>query len=116
MKTLAKYASVAVAFAPFLSFAEVGTLGTVTGGPTTITGVWAIIQTVMNWVIAIFFLFATYQFIRAGWAYLSSEGSEEKTTEIRKQITYGVVGVAVGLLAFSLPRIVQNFLGVSITG
>lgn len=120
MKTLVKYASIAAAFAPLLTFAAVtnptgyGVGTVVSGGPQDINQVWTIVQSIMNWVVAVFFLFATFQFIMAGWAYLKSEGSEETTTQIRKQITFGVIGVAVGLLAFALPKIVQTFLGVNV--
>ncbi len=116
MKSIAKYAVIAAAVAPLLVFAQVGTIGSVTGGPTTIQGVWSIIQTVMNWIVAVFFLYATYNFIMAAWSYVGSSGDPDALKEIRSKVIAGVVGVAVALLAFSLPRIVQSFLGVNITG
>ncbi len=114
MKTLVKYASFAAAIAPVLAFAQAAP-GDVTGGTqgriTSLTGVWTIVQTAVNWLVAIFFLYATIQFLLAGWEYLSSKGDESKVTEVRNRLLYGVIGVAVGLLAFSVPAIVRTFVG-----
>lgn len=116
MKTLAKYALIAAAFVPTLSFAQVNPpSGDITGGTagriTTLGGVWTLVQSIVNWLVAIFFLYATIQFLLAGWEYISSKGDEKKTEALRSRLLYGVIGVIVGLLAFSIPAIVRNFVG-----
>ncbi len=115
MKTLVKYASIAAAFAPVLAFAQNQPPGDISGGTqgriTSLTGIWSIVQSAVNWLVAVFFLYATIQFLLAGWEYLSSKGDEAKVTEVRNRLLYGVIGVAVGLLAFSVPAIVRTFVG-----
>lgn len=110
MKTLTKYAAIALALVPVLAFAA-----PVSGAPTDITGIWSIIQKIMNWVMALFFLVATIFILMAGFKYLTAAGDSGKIDEAKHMLTYAIVGIAVGLLAFAIPAIVQNFLGVQVS-
>lgn len=111
MKNLTKYAVIGLALIPVLAFAA-----PVSGAPTDITGIWSIIQKIMNWVMAIFFLVATVFILMAGFKYLTAGGDSGKIDEAKHMLTYAIVGIAVGLLAFAIPQIVQNFLGVNVSG
>jgi len=68
---------------------------------------------------AIFFLlwpffaaFAVIMFIYAGFIFLSASGDPSKVAEARRAVLWGVIGVAVGLLAFSIPFVVKVLIGV----
>lgn len=115
MKTIAKYASMIAAFAPLLVSAQAGGgVTSVTGGPGSLAGIWAIVNRVMNWVVAVFFLYATFQILMAGWTYLNAKGDTDQIAKAKDSLIWAAVGIAVGLLAFAVPAIVQNFLGVNL--
>ena len=40
------------------------------------------------------------------------KGEEEKAKQARQAVIWAVVGIAVGIIAFSLPLIIRNSLGV----
>ncbi len=46
----------------------------------------------------------------AGFRYMTAGDSEDKVTDATKTLTYAVVGIIVGLLSFSIPGIVQEFI------
>ena len=50
----------------------------------------------------------------AGFKYLTAE-AHAKIDEAKHMLTYAIVGIAVGLLAFAIPEIVRSFLGVTLT-
>ena len=51
----------------------------------------------------IMILYGAFQFLTAG-------GDAEKVKGARGTVTYAIIGVAIALLAFNLPAIVQSFL------
>ncbi|MDP3727503.1 MAG: hypothetical protein Q8R35_02575 [bacterium] len=55
-------------------------------------------------VAVIIFIIAAYYFLFAG-------GSEEGATKGRQLLTYGIVGIIVALIAFTLPSLVGNLTG-----
>lgn len=111
MKNLTKYAIIGLALIPVLAFAA-----PISGAPTDISGIWNLIQKIMNWVMAIFFLVATVFILMAGFKYLTAGGDAKEIDSAKHMLTYAIVGIAVGLLAFAIPAIVQNFLGVNVSG
>lgn len=110
MKNLTKYAVIGLALVPMLALAA-----PVTGAPQDITGLWAIIQKIMGWVMTIFFLVATVFILMAGFKYLTAGGDSGKIDEAKHMLTYAIVGIAVGLLAFAIPTIIAQFLNVTVT-
>lgn len=61
--------------------------------------------TVLSIVVFIAFLYAAILFLFAG-------GSAEKVASARTAFLWGIVGVVVGLLAWSILAIIQNLIGV----
>ena len=55
--------------------------------------------------------FAVIMFIVAGFLFLTAQGDPEKVNQARQATLWGVVGVIVGLIAFSIPFIVRVTLG-----
>lgn len=62
-----------------------------------------IVATVVLAIAVIYILVSAYNFITAG-------GDEEKIKTARRQLIYALVGIAVSLLAFSMPSIIGGFL------
>ena len=59
-----------------------------------------------------FAAFAVIAFLIAGFLFLSANGNASKVAQARDAVIWGIVGVAVGLLAFSIPFIVKSGLGI----
>ncbi|MBM3206647.1 MAG: hypothetical protein FJZ43_03435 [Candidatus Staskawiczbacteria bacterium] len=68
----------------------------------------ALIQIVLDiiWPVAIAFFIV--MFIIAGFQFASARGNPEGVASARNFVIFGVVGVAVAVLAFSLPFVVKN--------
>src|SRR3989344_4475454 len=81
------------------------------GVPTVIsdtTSVWSIISAIMNFLWPVFIGFAVIMLIVAGFLFLAANGDPTKIGVARMAILWCVVGVVAGIIAFSLPFIIQN--------
>ena len=65
-----------------------------------------------NYYDIVFSAFAFIMFIWAGFLFLMAKGDPAKILLARQATIYGMIGVAVGLLAFSIPLIVKFALGI----
>ena len=82
------------------------------GYPLNIFGVVnSVVNSVINLIWPFFAAFAVVMFIYAGILFLAAKGDPGKVAEARKALIWGAVGVAVGLLAFSIPWIIFILLG-----
>ncbi len=70
-----------------------------------------IINIVLNFIWPLFVGFAVLMFIVAGFQFLTAQGDPSKVDQARMSVLWGVVGVVVGVIAFSIPFIVRNTLG-----
>jgi hypothetical protein len=73
----------------------------------TLTDLVSKIETVI-WVV--FGLIAVIMFVIAGILFLTASGSPEKIQAARSAAIWGVVGVVIGILAYSIVAIVNTFL------
>lgn len=62
----------------------------------------------------VFALIAVIMFIIAGVLFLTAQGEAEKLTKARSAFMWGVAGVVVGIVAYSILYIVGSFLGTGI--
>lgn len=67
-----------------------------------------IINNILSFIWMAFIAFAVIMFIVAGFHFFTAEGDPDKAKEARQFVIWGVVGIIVGVLAFSLPFLVQN--------
>ena len=72
--------------------------------------VYRIIDRVTNFIATIFFTVSVLFVFWAGYKYLKSGGEPEKITEARDTLIYAMVAIAIGILAFSFPRFVENLI------
>lgn len=75
-----------------------------------ITEIMGIITSVINWFAAIVGTLAVFFIIMAGWKYLTAGGEQEELNKAKSQLIYAAVGIAITLLAYSVPVVIQNFL------
>ncbi len=86
---------------PVLAFAQ---------PPKTYTSLDVIIQRIQALAWQVFGLIAVICFIIAGILFLTSGGEAEKIQTARQAFMWGVAGVVVGIIAFSIIAIIQNVL------
>jgi len=70
-----------------------------------------IVNIVLNFLWPLFIGFAVITFLIAGFLFLTAQGDPAKVATARTAVLWGIVGVVVGVLAFSIPFIVRNTLG-----
>lgn len=68
----------------------------------------SLVETIENFVWIIFGLIAVISFVVAGILFLTAAGNPEKVAQARTAFLWGVAGVVVGILAFSIVAIIQN--------
>lgn len=73
-----------------------------------ITSLWFVIIAILNFIWPIFIGFAIIMLLLAGFLFLTAQGEPSKVKEARFAVIWGVVGIIVGILAFSIPFIVRN--------
>lgn len=69
-----------------------------------------ILNRVLDIVFSIAIVIGVIYIVIAGIKYMSSGGSPEKVGEAHKALTWGIVGIAVALIAESVPLIVKSIL------
>lgn len=89
-------------------------LAAITGGPQTVGGIFDKIRTVINYLAVLFFLIATVFIIFAAYKYLTAAGDPDKVKSARDMFIYAIVAIVIGALAWAIPAIIQNFLGVNV--
>ena len=72
----------------------------------------SIIDNVVGNVWIIFAAIAVVSFLIAGITFLTANGAADKLKTARSAFMWGVVGVVVGILAYSIISVVGNFIGV----
>jgi len=70
-----------------------------------------IINIVLNFLWPIFVGFAVIMFLVAGFYFMTAQGDPGKIANARSFVLWAIVGVVVGVLAFSIPFIIRSTLG-----
>ncbi len=91
--------------APVLACAQIG--GPVPSVTTDLTGLG---QKIANAVWIVFTIIAVVAFVIAGILFLVSGGNPDKIAQARTAFIWGVAGVVVGILAFTMIRVVESVL------
>ena len=71
-------------------------------------GVIDIVNTILDFIWPVFIGFAVIMFVVAGFFFLTANGEPGKLSTARTSVIWGIVGVAVGVIAFSIPYIIQK--------
>ncbi len=98
---------------PFLAFAQLPTTAptpNATGPVTSVGSVINLINKVLFWIATVFWIVAAIMVFYAAFLYLTAAGDEEKVKKASHTLLYAVVAIAVGLMAYGLPVLVNGFL------
>ena len=68
----------------------------------------AIIQDILGWVAGIVMVIAMIMLLYAAILYLTAGGAEDRVKRAKNYLIYAIVGVAVALLAYSVPYFLAN--------
>lgn len=83
-----------------------------TGGPgVTFGDIGTIVNVVLGKIWILFAGIAVLMFIYAGILFLTAQGIPEKVSSARQAFLWGVVGVVVGIIAYSIIAIVGSLIG-----
>lgn len=100
-KILLSLVVVGIAAAPFLAMAQPSV---------TISDLPSLVNKIKSVVWTVFGLLAVIAFVIAGILFLTSNGNPEKIAQARNAFLWGVVGVVVGIIAYSIVEIVSTAL------
>lgn len=70
----------------------------------------SLISSVLNVVWVVFAAIAVIMFVMSGILFLTSHGEPAKITTAKQAVIWGVAGVVVGIIAFSIVQIVDNII------
>jgi len=88
-----------------ISFAQ----GTAPTPPNINIDIWSLLTRALNWLFGIVIALAAIMIVWAGYAYITSAGSEEKMKTALNTLIYALIGVAIALLAKGLIYMVCTF-------
>ena len=97
-------------FVVFSANAQGVTLPTNVGLPTNPNGLAGVISNFTNWILDIFGFLAIISFVVSGIMYILAAGDEDAQEKAKKQMTWSIVGVVVGLVGLVIIYAVDAFL------
>jgi hypothetical protein len=95
-------------FAPLFLLPSVALAVAIPGIPAQIGDINILINAVLNLIWPLFIAFAVIMFIIAGFMFLRAQGEPNDIKQARNFLIWGVVGVAVGVMAFTIPYFIQG--------
>lgn len=104
-KTVAVAVMSMIALSPMIVFAAIDNF----------CGILGLIQTIGNWFGTLVFIIAVIAILYSAFLFLTAGGNEESLTTAKKVLIYGIIGIAVALLAVNAIKIIQATIG-STTG
>lgn len=88
-----------------------GGVGPIVYQPSGISGFPQLIQQVMvilGWFGTVIMIVAVAMILFAGFKFMTAGENEEAVTGARKMLTWGIIGIVVALLAYSIPPVVKT--------
>lgn len=108
-KKMLRAAAVGLALAtPLIGFAQT------TAVPTTVAGVYDVLETVFQVIYTVFFIIAAIFILIAAFKYLTAQGDPEKVGAARQMLVYAVIAIAVALVAIGITQVIANFFGTQV--
>ena len=75
----------------------------------------SILQNVLDLIASAFLFGSVILLIYSGYMFFSAEGDTEKIKTARSNLTWSIIGIAVGLLAFAFPAVIKTFIERGVT-
>jgi len=92
-------------------FAGPATTNTTKSDIKSMTDVVALINAIAGWIQAIVLVIAIIMIMYSGFLWMTAGGEEDKLATARRVLIYGLVGIAVVVLAYTATSIVTNLMG-----
>jgi len=108
-KTKISLVSLSALFLPVLAFAISSQVAPTEGS---IGSMASLVTKIENFVWVVFGLIAVIAFVTAGILFLTAGGQPEKVQSARSAFIWGIVGVVVGIIAYSILAIIGTAVGV----
>lgn len=80
-------------------------------GVDSMSDVVGLIQDVAGWFQAIVLIIAIIMIMYSGFLWMTAGGDDDKLTSARRTLIYGLVGIAVVVLAYTATAIITNLMG-----
>ena len=93
---------------PVLAFAQI--IDVMPGGIEPVSDINQLVVAIQNISATVFGAIAVVMFVIAGIMFLTAQGNPEKVQAARSAFLWGIAGVVVGIIAFSIIAIVRSFL------
>jgi hypothetical protein len=78
--------------------------------PGTVSNLWVVIIAILNFLWPIFIGVSIIMFLFSGFMFVTALGEPGKIKLARESAIYGIVGIVVAILAFSIPYVIGNTL------
>jgi len=101
---------------PLFAAAQINTTQTFVENVTDLGAALNIINKVARWFMTIVVAISVIFFVFAGFLYVTSGGKEDKVKDAKNYLLYGIIGIAVALLAGAITIVVANLIGTSSSG
>ena len=98
------------AFPVFVRAAGLVPCGGVGENPCTVKDAFYMVARVVNWLVLMAGVYATFEIVGGGFWLVASAGNEESVTKHRNQITQAVVGLFIVLAAYMFMNTAVNFI------
>ena len=108
-KTLIAVAATSLVVLPLLVFAQA--IPTAPTNLSSVGGIIRLLNIIVGWFQRIVFIVAIIMILYAGFLFLTAAGNEEKVASARSTLLWGLVGIAVALVAGIAADFVASFLG-----
>ncbi len=110
-KTLKVVTAVALAISVLSPLATLAQTGITTTAPiSSLSGVQTSLESIVNWVIVIFWILTVLFLVWAAILYLTGAGNEEKIKEAKSRVIYAIIAAAIALLSTGLQGIISSLL------
>ena len=86
------------------------------GAPTTIVQLYNAVCRVGNWFFAFALVIAVVAFVYAGLQFFTGGGNEQQISKAKQVFKYGLIGIAIAVLAKSFIFIIANLIGITDIG
>ena len=95
---------------PFFAAAQINSTQTFVQNVTDLGSALTIVNKVAKWFMTIVIAISVIFFVFAGFLYVTSGGKEEKVKDAKNYLLYGIIGIAVSLLAGAITIVVVNLI------
>ncbi len=99
--------------APRISFAQPINNSTFIGsGFTSLTQVNGLLTNIANWMYSFALVIGTIMFVWGGFLYFTARDDAQQVEKAKLTLVYGVIGLAVAMLAGGIPTVIQSVLNI----